>query len=159
MFYKWRSVWKKFFGKWKRRSQTGIMLNSAQMQAFIELQSCILVRGEELARHYPEISFLLKRLAEDGQEWEWFPNSRGFQNDDLASLHSIINQDLKIYPYNYQIISFDEDVDLDTAQIQLISPGLRHKSSRDAIVKAKVSIYNIKTTAEKLELMSDLNEL
>lgn len=154
MFNKWRTSWKFFFGKWKKfvgkwksRPHNGILLNRGQTQAFIDLQTCFLVRGKEVTTQYPEISFLLKALGEDGQDWEWFPNKQR------------LNQDLKTYPYNYQITSFDEGVDLEMAHIQLISLGLRDKSSKDAIVKARISIYNIKTNDEKRKLMSELHEV
>ncbi|HEY0828972.1 MAG TPA: hypothetical protein VGE40_12815, partial [Bacilli bacterium] len=104
MFYIWRAAWKRFFEKFKRQLYPGISLTSVQMQAFVDLQACFLVRGEEIATQYPEISFLLKALGEDGQDWEWFPDWQKLQKDALASLphliHSI-NQDLKTYPYNY----------------------------------------------------------
>ena len=145
-----RKLWNSWLAakqSFKGTKPEGILLNAKQIQAFIDLQACHLIRHQEIYLRFPEISFLLLVLREDGDDWEWFPD-----------LHNI-KQDLGLLPYNYLIISHDAEADIANAHIQLITPGLRKKSSREAIVKARVSIYNIKTTDDVQSFMNDLNDI
>jgi hypothetical protein len=145
----WKKAWRALAASFSSQSERSVSLNMKQLEALVELRSSYLSRAAEWEQTFPDVTFPMKLLLQDGVKWEWFPELSQEQ----------IRSDLERYSNNYLIIAQEQEATLQNAHLQLIRPGIRDKLNRNAFIKARVSLHVPIRPTEIHNLLDDLNDI
>lgn len=145
----WKKAWRALAASFSGQTEASVSLNLKQLEALVELKASYLSRAEEWEQSFPDVTFPMKLLLQNGETWEWFPKLSQEQ----------IRSDIERYPNNYNIISSEQEAFVHNGHLQLIRPGIRDKVTRHALIKAKLSLHVPIRCTEIHNLLDDINDI
>ncbi len=158
MWLKWKAAWLAGVAAF-RGKDAGVVLNDRQIDAFIQLQNSYLQRKEDVDLHFPDIAFLLRLFWEGGRDWEWFPSLPLAVREPEGRFSAAIRSDMEKYPHNYEIVFSETAVSGKPAHIRLLCPGLRKRTNKQAMAKAKISLHRLPASGGRHDVLDDLRNL
>ncbi len=134
----------------KKNNSHSLTLSDDQIQCLQRLSGFLLTRRDELTQQFPDMEQELSRFYKSvGPAWEWFP-----AKTDTESLSAEIRRN----PGHFEVFGAQTIQDGDEWEYHLFEMGIRQKSGKQVICRAKLLAHK-KTEQTTEEYLLELSKI